>query len=129
MHQKERQNEWFDTPRQGEPAPGLRFRCTMCGNCCTGPEGYVLVSDDEASALAARLGVTTQAFLDAYTRPTSAGRSLEAARGRSSIRKRNPWASGFMPAGTQRRRDGLRRCWMGGAGRSRAGPSTADAQQ
>jgi hypothetical protein len=39
-------------PKSGsmDPIPrpgtiGLRFKCTMCGNCCTGPEGYVLVTD------------------------------------------------------------------------------------
>mgnify|MGYP002777630827 CR=1 FL=1 len=70
------QLEWFDRPRPGESRPGLRFSCTMCGNCCSGPEGYVLVSDDEADALAKRLGLDTQAFLDRFTRDTPAGRSL-----------------------------------------------------
>lgn len=62
--------EWFDD------AGGLRFGCTLCGNCCTGAPGYVLVSDDEAAALARRLGLTVGDFLDRYTRTTSAGRSL-----------------------------------------------------
>lgn len=68
--------EWFvpADPRTGEP--GLRFSCTMCGNCCTGPEGYVLVSDAEAAALAARLGLTLADFLDRYTHILSVGRSL-----------------------------------------------------
>jgi Fe-S-cluster containining protein len=70
------QHEWFDQPRRGEKAPGLRFACTMCGNCCTGPEGYVLVSDAEAEALARRLGISVDEFLDRYTRPSAAGRSL-----------------------------------------------------
>ena len=48
----------------------------MCGNCCTGPEGYVLVSDDEAAALAARLGLETAVFLERYTHTTREGRSL-----------------------------------------------------
>lgn len=68
--------EWFDRPQPGERAAGLRFACTMCGNCCTGPEGYVLVSDAEAEGLARRLGVSTEAFCAAYTRPSAAGRSL-----------------------------------------------------
>ena len=60
--------EWY--------ADGLRFSCTMCGNCCTGPAGYVLVSAEEAGALARRLGLTRAAFLDRYTRLTRYGLSL-----------------------------------------------------
>ena len=67
--------EWFARDRDGN-GPGLSFECTMCGNCCTGPEGYVLVSDAEAAALAARLGVTPDEFLARYTRITREGRSL-----------------------------------------------------
>jgi Fe-S-cluster containining protein len=62
--------EWFAA------AGGLRFSCTMCGNCCTGPEGYVLVSDHEAQALARRMGIPVELFLERYTRQTSEGRSL-----------------------------------------------------
>ena len=62
--------EWFS---QG---PGLAFSCTMCGRCCTGPEGYVIVSDAECQALAARLGLTAEDFKDRYTHKTSQGRSL-----------------------------------------------------
>jgi Fe-S-cluster containining protein len=62
--------EWF---AQG---PGLSFGCTMCGNCCTGPEGYVLVTEAETQALAARLGMTVGDFNRQYTNKTSQGRSL-----------------------------------------------------
>lgn len=55
---------------------GLRFSCTLCGNCCTGPEGYVLVSDAEAAALGQRLGVSAEEFVRLYTRQTQEGRSL-----------------------------------------------------
>ncbi len=69
--------EWFTSPElTGEDPPGLRFSCTLCGNCCSGPEGYVLVSDAEAAALATRLNITTTEFLKTYTHQTSAGRSL-----------------------------------------------------
>lgn len=73
-------SEWFDEPdpaRIGHPHErGLRFSCTMCGNCCTGPPGYVLVSDDEIRALAQRLGMGEQDFRDRYTHRTSRGVSL-----------------------------------------------------
>lgn len=49
------------------PHPGLRFECTMCGACCSGSEGYVLFTDDEARHIAGRLGVTVEQFLDRYT--------------------------------------------------------------
>jgi len=35
---------------------GLAFECTQCGNCCTGPPGYVWVSKKEIRAIAQSLG-------------------------------------------------------------------------
>lgn len=66
-------SDWFDQPGQER---GLRFECTMCGNCCTGPPGYVLLSDEEAGALAQRLGLDDDEFLERYTHHTPKGRSL-----------------------------------------------------
>lgn len=37
---------------------GLRFACTQCGNCCTGPPGYVFVTRDEVAKIAAFMGRT-----------------------------------------------------------------------
>jgi Fe-S-cluster containining protein len=70
--------EWFAAPdpAAGREEAGLRFSCTMCGHCCSGPEGYVLVSDDEAAAMARRLNLGVDEFLTRYTRLTSKGRSL-----------------------------------------------------
>lgn len=65
--------EWF---AQGEEQ-GLRFECTMCGNCCTGPPGYVLVSEREISDMAGGLGIEPGAFVDRYTHSTALGRSLK----------------------------------------------------
>jgi len=31
---------------------GLRFRCTRCGNCCTGAPGFVWVNEDEIADIA-----------------------------------------------------------------------------
>ncbi len=40
---------------------GLRFECTQCGNCCSGPEnGYVWVDEDEISELAKAYGMNDQ---------------------------------------------------------------------
>lgn len=33
-------------------ADGLRFECTQCGNCCTGPPGAVWVSEEEMRKIA-----------------------------------------------------------------------------
>jgi len=52
----------------------------MCGNCCTGPAGYVLVASGEADALARRLGVDRKAFHSRYTRLTRYGLSLNEVR-------------------------------------------------
>lgn len=70
-------HEWFDLnidPEEGRA--GLRFSCTMCGNCCTGPEGYVLVNDAEVAALATRLGMSDAEFRKQYTHISIAGLSL-----------------------------------------------------
>ena len=74
------EQEWFDAPdptgktQTGEV--GLRFTCTQCGNCCTGPTGFVLFTDDEALAMSKDLGIGLGDFLKRYTRPTIVGRSL-----------------------------------------------------
>ena len=47
---------------------GLRFECTMCGRCCTGPPGYVRYTHDEAVAMARVLGISLDEFEDRYTK-------------------------------------------------------------
>ncbi len=55
-------------PNQDQPwyARGLRFSCTQCGNCCTGPPGTVWFSDEEAASMAAALGIETAEFYKTY---------------------------------------------------------------
>ena len=36
---------------------GLRFKCTQCGDCCTGAPGYVWVNQEEIAGLAAAIGM------------------------------------------------------------------------
>jgi len=60
--------EWY--------AGGLRFACTSCGNCCTGPEGAVWVDEREIEVLAARLGLEPHVFVERYTRRLGRRRSL-----------------------------------------------------
>ncbi|MCH2171618.1 YkgJ family cysteine cluster protein [Myxococcota bacterium] len=52
---------------------GLKFRCTRCGNCCTGSPGSVLVSDDEIEALADHLELPPETFRERYTRRLRSG--------------------------------------------------------
>ncbi len=53
---------------------GLRFECTQCGNCCTGPPGYVWFDEDEGRRMAALLKLDYQAFLTQYARRLRGGR-------------------------------------------------------
>ena len=52
--------EWY--------ADGLRFACTQCGNCCTGPPGYVWITDDDIARLAKHFGLDRATFLERYAR-------------------------------------------------------------
>jgi hypothetical protein len=52
--------EWY--------AEGLRFTCTQCGNCCTGPSGYVWFDQAELTAMAEYLGISEEQFIDRHTR-------------------------------------------------------------
>jgi len=57
-------------PRHKEKwyADGLRFSCNQCGNCCSGPRGYVWFHLDELNAMADYLGMLPQEFLQQYAR-------------------------------------------------------------
>jgi uncharacterized protein len=55
---------------------GLRFRCTRCGNCCTGEPGFVWVNDEELTALAELLGEEREEVEARCTRRTERGRTL-----------------------------------------------------
>ena len=57
-------------------ADGLRFSCTMCGDCCTGPPGLIAFTRKEGERIAARLGITYDTFYARYTHDTPGGRSL-----------------------------------------------------
>ena len=49
-------------------ASGLKFQCTSCGNCCTGPPGYVWFSFEEGIQMSDDLGVSHSLFLRKYAR-------------------------------------------------------------
>ena len=56
---------------------GLKFRCTACGNCCSGPTGYVWISEEEVERLALHLGRTPDDVRQRYTRSIGRRRSLK----------------------------------------------------
>lgn len=47
---------------------GLRFKCTECGQCCTGAPGYVWVSDEEIQTISEHLGLTIKEFAKQFLR-------------------------------------------------------------
>ena len=55
---------------------GLKFKCTACGDCCTGAPGYVWVNKQEIEALAARLEMDSEAFERKYVRLVGIRRAL-----------------------------------------------------
>lgn len=66
---KKNSNEhWF--------SKGLRFKCTGCGQCCTGAPGYVWVTDEEIEALATHLKIDVIKFHQLYVRQVGERKSL-----------------------------------------------------
>lgn len=47
---------------------GLRFKCTGCGKCCTGPSGHVWLTEAEAEAMAKHLKMPLEDFAQKYMR-------------------------------------------------------------
>jgi len=47
---------------------GLRFKCTGCGQCCTGSPGHVWVTPAEIEAMAEFLKISMEEFIKKYTR-------------------------------------------------------------
>lgn len=60
MENEENKTPWYQN--------GLRFRCTECGQCCTGGPGYVWVTQEEIAEIAQHLQITEDAFIRKYTR-------------------------------------------------------------
>lgn len=67
-----------DAPEKPRPwyGNGLRFRCTQCGNCCTGDPGGVWVDDADVAAIADYLNKSVGEVRLLYTRPLSGRTSL-----------------------------------------------------
>ncbi|TWT67654.1 Flagellin N-methylase [Posidoniimonas polymericola] len=65
-------------PKNSEPwyKDGLRFKCTGCGDCCTGAPGYVWVNKAEIAALAAEVELSVAEFERKYIRKIGIRKSL-----------------------------------------------------
>lgn len=55
---------------------GLRFKCTECGQCCTGSPGYVWLSEEDVETLTKLLGIDRPEFIRRYTRTVHGRLSL-----------------------------------------------------
>jgi Fe-S-cluster containining protein len=55
---------------------GLHFRCTRCGQCCTGEPGYVWIDQLELETIARSLDETPERFRAQYTRTGRRGLTL-----------------------------------------------------
>jgi Fe-S-cluster containining protein len=47
---------------------GLKFKCTECGQCCTGAPGYIWMVEEEMEKISAYLDISVQEFIQRYTR-------------------------------------------------------------
>ena len=56
---------------------GLRFRCSQCGDCCTGAPGYVWVNQQEIAELAQLCDVEIEEFERLYVRKVGIRKSLK----------------------------------------------------
>lgn len=56
---------------------GLKFKCSGCGDCCTGAPGYVWVNKAEVEAMAPLVDLTVEEFQEQYTRKIGIRRSLK----------------------------------------------------
>ena len=64
-------------------ADGLKFTCTQCGNCCSGPRGYVWITHEEIIRLAEHLQSTPEEVVELAIAAKSAGQfSLPRSAGR-----------------------------------------------
>ncbi len=58
-------------------ADGLKFKCSGCGDCCTGAPGNVWVNKQEIQDLANSVDMTVEEFHEAYVRRVGVRYSLK----------------------------------------------------
>ena len=55
---------------------GLKFKCTECGQCCSGGPGYAWVTDEEITAIAQHLNLPLDKFERRYVRQVDDRKAL-----------------------------------------------------
>lgn len=55
---------------------GLHFKCTECGQCCTGAPGYTWVTEEEVTQIAQFLNLSIEDFSQKYLRRVNGRLSL-----------------------------------------------------
>lgn len=58
-------------------ADGLKFKCSGCGDCCTGAPGYVWVNKEEIAALAKAIEMEVEEFEEHFVRKIGIRKSLK----------------------------------------------------
>lgn len=66
--QEEKENPWYQE--------GLRFKCTGCGQCCTGAPGFVWVSKEDIEKISKHLNISIKEFHKRYLRKVGKRYSL-----------------------------------------------------
>lgn len=56
---------------------GLKFKCSGCGDCCTGAPGFVWVNKEEIAGLAAEMELDVEEFERLYVRKIGVRKSLK----------------------------------------------------
>jgi hypothetical protein len=69
-----------EAPAEAWYAEGLKFTCAQCGNCCSGPPGYVWMSDDELQRLSQYLNMPLAEVKERYCRTIGGRTSLREVR-------------------------------------------------
>ncbi|HEX4053665.1 MAG TPA: YkgJ family cysteine cluster protein [Tepidisphaeraceae bacterium] len=67
----------LESPAEPWFAEGLRFTCSQCGNCCSGPPGFVWVSREEIGRVAEYLGISRGEVVEKYCRKVGGRFSLK----------------------------------------------------
>jgi len=69
---------------------GLRFECATCGNCCTGSDGFVWVTEEEIAAIAGFLRLDLDSFGRRHRSPSARSKAGDFEFGQSKSRDVEP---------------------------------------
>jgi uncharacterized protein len=67
----------LESPAEPWFADGLQFTCSQCGNCCSGPPGFVWVTREEIGRVAEFLEISPAEVVEKYCRKIGGRFSLK----------------------------------------------------